>query len=250
MFVNVIHESAPPVTGVRAKQRARRLDDIHDAAMEIVRAEGLDALTTHRLAERLGIAVGALYRYHASKSALVAELERRAIVALRESLTRALAEAEGAFRGRSAPIARLALTARVYDRFSREKTTEFALVGQLLADPRLRVPVEEASGVIAVTLELLEVVAGLFEAATTEGLLPAGDARERALLYWSGLRGVLELAKLKAHMPALDAHALAEAMTRALLTGFGAAPDTVTRALVSARRHDENHDHNHTENER
>lgn len=250
MFVNVVHDSTPPVEGVRARQRARRLEDIHDAAMEIIRAEGLEALTTHRLAERLGIAVGALYRYHASKSALLAELERRALGVLRAMLTQALSEAEGALRGKYAPLARLALAARVYDRFSREKTTEFALVGQLVADPRLRVPAEEASGVIAVTLELLAVVAALFDAAAADGLLTAGDARERAVLYWSALRGVLELAKLKGHLPSFDAHALAEAMTRTMLLGFGAAPEAVTRAVASARRHDERHEHNDTENER
>ncbi len=208
------------------------------AAWEIVRAEGLGALTTHALAARLDLAVGALYRYFPSKAALVAELERRALVALGDALTQSLARAEGAFRGPGAPLARLCLLALAYGRFARERSSEFALLGQMLADPRVLVPGEAAAAPTEAMLAILGVAARAFLEAAEAGALAPGDAIERATLYGAGLRGALELTKLRAHAQEIDGAALADAMARALLTGFGADAEAVARAFTAARRHD------------
>lgn len=237
-FAKVIHE-AQTAAGPRERARARRVEEILDAAWALVRAEGLDGLTTHALAARLGLAVGALYRYFASKAALVAALERQALRRLGGALAAAQGRAEGAFRGPGAPLARLCLLALSYGRFARERPTEFALLGQLLADPRVLVPGEEGAALAATALEVLGAVARRFAEAAEAGALAPGDARERATLYWAGLRGALELQKLRAHAPEVHAPTLADAMARSLLVGFGAPPDAVTRAFASARRHDE-----------
>lgn len=234
----MIHESSE-TGGRRARARAQRLDEILEAAWAIVRAEGLGALTTHALAARLDLAVGALYRYFPSKAALVAALERQALAGLGAAVAAALSRAEGAFRGPGAPLARLCLVALAYGRFARERPTEFALLGQLMADPRVLVPGDDGAALTAAALEVLGAVAARFAEAADAGALAPGDALERATLYWAGLRGALELHKLRAHAPDVHAPALAEAMARALLAGFGAAPDAVSRAWASARRHDE-----------
>ena len=48
-----------------------RRDEVLEAALELLDDVGLDALTTRRLAERLGVRPGALYRHFASKRALL-----------------------------------------------------------------------------------------------------------------------------------------------------------------------------------
>lgn len=48
-----------------------RRDEVLKAALELLDEVGLDALTTRRLAERLGVQPGALYRHFASKRALL-----------------------------------------------------------------------------------------------------------------------------------------------------------------------------------
>lgn len=238
IFVNVIHETGE-TGGRRARIRAERSDEIVAAAWEIVRAEGIGALTTHALAARLDLAVGALYRYFPSKAAIVAELERRALVALGDALTGALARADGAFRGPGAPLARLCLLALAYGRFARERSSEFALLGQMLADPRVLVPAEAAAAPTEATLAILELAARAFAEAAEAGALSPGDAVERATLYGAGLRGALELTKLRTHAAEVDGGALADAMARALLAGFGADPEALARAFAAARRHDE-----------
>lgn len=48
-----------------------RRDEVLDAALALLDEVGLDALTTRRLAERLGVQPGALYRHFPSKAALL-----------------------------------------------------------------------------------------------------------------------------------------------------------------------------------
>lgn len=48
-----------------------RRDEVLQAALDLLDEVGLDALTTRRLAERLGVRPGALYRHFASKSELL-----------------------------------------------------------------------------------------------------------------------------------------------------------------------------------
>ncbi len=238
-IANVVHESTEVPVGRRARARLQRSDEIVTAAMALVRAEGLEGLTTHGLAARLDVAVGALYRYFPSKHHLLAELQRRALGALGAHLAAELAATEGSFRGRHPSLPRLVVVGRAWGRFARQRATEFALLGQMLSDPRTLVPGDEGAALVGPTLAVVAQVAALFEDAAAEGAMPPGDATERAMLYASGLRATLELAKLRAHVPDFDAHGLADAMARALLQGFGASPEAVGRAVASARRHEE-----------
>ncbi len=239
IFVNVIHETGE-TGGRRARIRAERSDEIVAAAWEIVRAEGIGALTTHALAARLDLAVGALYRYFPSKAAIVAELERRALVALGDALTGALARADGAFRGPGAPL-RTAVSAGPRVRALRPR----AVVGVRAPRPDAGRPAGAGAGAEAAaapteaTLAILELAARAFAEAAEAGALSPGDAVERATLYGAGLRGALELTKLRTHAAEVDGGALADAMARALLAGFGADPEALARAFAAARRHDE-----------
>lgn len=67
-----------PPTDVRkqpAQQRSRALvDALLEATARVLAAEGLEALTTTRVAEVAGVSVGSLYQYFPSKEALVAAL--------------------------------------------------------------------------------------------------------------------------------------------------------------------------------
>ena len=60
------------------QQRARVLvDSLIDAAGEVVARDGLEALTTVRVAARAGVSVGSLYQYFDNKNTLVAALMDR-----------------------------------------------------------------------------------------------------------------------------------------------------------------------------
>src|SRR4051812_45787377 len=90
-----------PVTGSpgRARRRAARSDAFLDAAMRIVARDGVDGLTMAVLADELGAAKGALYRYFAGKDDLLPARQVRARAALSPALPPAAAG-----RGPLAPL--------------------------------------------------------------------------------------------------------------------------------------------------
>ena len=72
-------------TGRRALNRAARHDQLMSAATDIVTEEGLHGLTMQAVAERVGCAVGTIYTYFDSKSALLSALQVSAIQILMAS---------------------------------------------------------------------------------------------------------------------------------------------------------------------
>lgn len=53
------------------------VESIVEAAMDILAKEGMEALTTNRIAERAGVGVASVYRYFKDKVAIVAEIDLR-----------------------------------------------------------------------------------------------------------------------------------------------------------------------------
>jgi AcrR family transcriptional regulator len=79
------------------QERARVLvDSLIDAAAELVARDGLDALTTVKVAARAGVSVGSLYQYFENKEALVAALMDRVNADLIAAVDRVALEALGA----------------------------------------------------------------------------------------------------------------------------------------------------------
>ncbi len=91
-------------TQARSRARVRRL---LDAAEELLAAEGAEALTTTRVAEKAGVSVGSLYQYLPDKEAIIEALARRYLAefeALMGELERSLRNDPGAWTD---PVGRL-----------------------------------------------------------------------------------------------------------------------------------------------
>ena len=74
-----------------ARKRAARQREIVRRGLAIAAAEGVEALTIARLAGELDYTPGALYRYFASKDALVAEVQRSVVAYLAAATADAVA---------------------------------------------------------------------------------------------------------------------------------------------------------------
>src|SRR6476661_1943441 len=72
----------PEPTGRRARNRIARHDQLLRSASEITNEVGLDGLTMQAVADRVDCAVGTIYTYFESKSALIAALQISAIQTL------------------------------------------------------------------------------------------------------------------------------------------------------------------------
>lgn len=237
--MNMVHQGSTAVEekaplGRRERKRQARIEGILDMGMTLLAEGGLDALTTHALAKRLDLAVGALYRYFPSKGALIAGLERRVVAELQAELGAIVEAAEQRWAderdawGRLAPILALAAGFR---ELTQRRPERMGLIGRIMAEPEHILPREEGERVISDAIGLLMVLKTPFDAASEAGILCHGEDILRPLLFWAGLRSVLQTFKLETFAPTvIRPDALYDGMVTSLLCGWGAQPADVARA--------------------
>ncbi len=193
-------------------------------ARELIASEGIEALTLGRLARDFDLVPAALYRYFASKDALIAELQRSTIEALHPRFRQAVAQtAED-----ESPLAPLLRAGHFYLALPQQEPEAYALITQLLGDPRPLVPDDEAMRTAPALMAFLADVAALIRDAQARGALAAGSASQRALILWAALQGVCQLGKLsRFDTTRFDVRALGDTTLTTLLLGWGAAPQAL-----------------------
>jgi AcrR family transcriptional regulator len=207
------------------------------AAKRIAFAEGLESLTMQRLADDVDCAVGTVYTYFPSKSALVAEVQREAIEVLDASCARFEANFAAHAEGAAPTVRHLGLVAG-YARFwvdTFETFPEEARLLQLLMSATGATNVDDAdvSRVLPVALRLLSRMQTALAQATGAGALDPGDAMERTVVLIASLNGVLLLDTVARVDPDLfDGRRLARILVEDLLRGWGADD----RSLAAAGR--------------
>lgn len=200
--------------------------------MRLVERGGLEALTIHRLAAELDCAVGGIYRYFPSMSALYGELQRGIVREYDAELS-----AELSLHESQGPIAALASTALHYHRWFSARPGKLGLVSFGMADPRHilsdddnQLLAAEAGRVVARLVELLE-------RGAAEERLDRGDPIRRAFAFWSAVHGVFNFRKLARLGPALpENEELLVEVAGALFVGWGADRAGVARAFRRAKR--------------
>jgi AcrR family transcriptional regulator len=68
------------------------IDAILDATFQLLEADGVDRLTTNRIAERAGVSIGTLYQYFAGKQDILAAVAQRRAAAVRDSIAETVIE--------------------------------------------------------------------------------------------------------------------------------------------------------------
>jgi AcrR family transcriptional regulator len=230
--MNVVQE-----LGRRARHRLERHGAFVHAAKRIAFAEGLERLTMQRLADELDCAIGTVYTYFPSKSALVAEVQREAIDVLDDSCARF----EVAFTRQTeqAPLAvrRLALVVG-YARFWVDTFDTFPEEARLLqmlmsetTSTRSTIDDVDVSRVLPAALRLLNRMSAALTSAADDGAVTPGDAMERTVVLVAALNGVLLLDTVARVDPDLfDARRLARRLVDDLLRGWGADDRSLTVA--------------------
>lgn len=212
---------------LRQSRREGRLHELQEAALGLILDEGLAAFSVHRLAERVGLTPGALYRYYRSRDELLAAVQLEVLdgfeAFLREA--RALSDEE-------APLRQLVLLCRAYQSLKLLDPRRFQLISALVSAPTPVLADATAAEALERAMGLLAFLAAALERAQREGALHAGDAMRRALVTWSSLQAVLDREKLARLLPDhFDSLALGRELLRTLLLGWGADVDSVEDAL-------------------
>jgi AcrR family transcriptional regulator len=218
-----------------AERRARRRDELTVAATELVNEHGLEGLTMQALAGRVDCAVGTIYTYFPSKSALLAALMSDAVQLLLDTFHAASAHWDDALSGVSPDVASLARVLAFTELFvdSRElHPQEFRFLQMLITTPESLIDPDDVASVLPSSLSFLSEVNGLVETAVGTGALqPPADGDDdglRRTLRWTGsIHGALLVSNV-AHVSGLpsadafDPHVLTEQVTVDLLRAWGA----------------------------
>lgn len=227
--------AAPNLSPRRLRTRERRVERIVSAAFALIESDGFDALTMARVADAVDLSAGALYRYFASKDALLATLEARTIERIAELLS--AQRAQWQVHLPSAPdvasLCELIAAAAFYLELAQHDPRAFRLVAATLGDPRPLVDDGHAMLVAEPLRALILEVSQLFRAAEACGAVCAGAAPLRTIVFWTSLHGVVSTAKLDRLSDGEGWFAptrLALELTTTLLVGWGADPEAVRQA--------------------
>lgn len=228
-------------TGRRARNRAARHDQLLAAATELVAESGLDGLTMQGLSERVDCAVGTIYTYFPSKSALVASLMGDAIRHLMDTYHRAAARWDRELDDVDEPTAALTRILAFTQLFvaSRElHPREFEFLQMLITTPESLIDPDDVASVLPQSLAFLADIHQLLEAAVQVGALDAvaGDESFRRTLRWTGaIHGALMVSNVAdvsglPNADAFSASGLADSVTRDLMLAWGAPAATLDDA--------------------
>lgn len=242
--------TAPPL-GRRARNRAARHDQLLAAASDIVGEHGLEGLTMQAVADRVDCAVGTIYTYFASKSALMAALQTAAIQTLLATYHRTAVVwddelAEAGVDDSVASLVRVMAFGQLFVAGPELHPREFEFLQMLITTPEQTVNVDDVRTVTPHALTMLTEALVLIESAVSEGALASPDARPgddglRRTLRWIGaLDGAFLVSNANVTaLPDPDAfHArhLALLVTEDMLLAWGAPPRTLEAASVQLER--------------
>lgn len=226
--VNVVYGDAmEPASDIkispRERRRAERLDAIREAALELVIEGGVDGFSVHKLAERLGLTVGALYRYFDSVDHILIAVQVDVLEAFDAYLSRVERSLET-----TSGLQRVWGLAQAYVGWAEHQPERFKLISRLVSTPDPLFSDTAATRTVAPTLDLLGRLAEALDAAVADGDLNEGLSLPRAVILWSSIHGLIERRKLSRLQPDLFAfEAMFTDLVGALLVGWGA-----TRARV------------------
>jgi AcrR family transcriptional regulator len=80
------------------RRAMQTVDAVLQAVSRVIRRDGLDAITTNRIAEAAGVSIGSLYQYFPDKHAIFSALHKRHIEEVRRVISGAVDEYSGSLR--------------------------------------------------------------------------------------------------------------------------------------------------------
>lgn len=229
----MVHEATPRI----ARKRELKSEAILDAANAVLVREGLDGLTVARVAAEMDLVPAALYRYYDSKDALLAGLQRRAVIRIGDVIQRALGRARTFSSEGLSCLTRLLVMAEAYAALPAEAPQAWHLVSLMLAEPKPLLSPEQAARTAPLLAELVMELREILERAVASRALARGGLAERLLAYWAAVHGAAALVKIRLWVPQLaDSRTVALDAVTALLRGWGADPKLLAKARKEAMR--------------
>ncbi|QMW24422.1 TetR/AcrR family transcriptional regulator [Sandaracinobacteroides saxicola] len=190
-------------------QRTEARRRIRDAALDIYREGGVEAVSIRSVAQRVGVAASGIYSYFDSRQALIESLWLDPVLATVQQMIDVAAQTPD-------PIARIERVLRIYIDFARDNPDVYR--GAFLyvrPDSAAAVPGRNLS-----ELPFHTIMRDAIDEAQRDNRAGEGDPALMAQLLWAGLHGALALPVNVEHWAFAPQPALAEAMIDLLLRGI------------------------------
>lgn len=241
-------------TGRRARNRIARHDQLMNAAMAIISEDGVEGLTMMAVADRVGCAVGTIYTYFDSKSALISALEATAIRVLMETYHVAAEQWENALDEMDvaediAALVRVVATGRLFVALDSIHPREFEMLQMLLTVKQDLTTNADRDSVLPVGLAFVNDIRSTIDAAVASGALnapteapygglrqPPDNSFDRTVRWISAINGALMTTHVGVDPnridPGLfDGHRLGLSLAHDMLLGWGAQKGALTEAF-------------------
>ena len=218
--LNNVQDGAVATTGKRAQNRIDRSRAINEAALQILADEGVGGLTMHKVASRVECAVGTIYTYFPSKSALLASLQASAVEALTNSFneakalwSEALSDLDcGEATRRVESMARMIAMARLFVAWPAMHPRDFALLQMFLTTPGHSIDPDDLDPILPQVLTMIFDVSQLVEDTVQSGGIhrsgdPADDTLARTLRWAAGLDGSILIGGVSAPVESVNPEA-------------------------------------------
>ncbi len=173
----------------REQDRARRKQDILQAARAVSAESGFGRATVDAIASQAEVGKGTIYLYFENKEAILAELVLQALAELAGQL-------EVASDGCSVlhPVEKLRAMADAYLAFAANAPDYFRLLNAFdNGGFQEGVSAEQRAQIVAESNHTLDLVSQAIADGLDLGLFAAGDARQAAGVLWAALNGALAL---------------------------------------------------------
>lgn len=240
-------------TGRRARNRVARHDQLMLAAGEILAADGLEGLTMMAVADRVGCAVGTIYTYFNSKSALLSALQSTAIQRLMGTYHSAAEMWETHLDSTevddtTAALTRTVAMGRLFVAAGDLHPREFEMLQMLITIKQDLTTNEDRDTVLPVALAFLNDFRSLLDGAVDAGAIaectdrpytgadsPPDNVMDRTLRWIGAMNGALLVSNVGIDPERIDplmfdGHRLALSLADDLLLAWGANPTTLATA--------------------
>jgi len=206
----------------RAREKARRQQEILEAAREVFFEKGIHRATVDDVAAQAEVSKGTVYLYFQSKESILAHL-------LLEGLSILLSKLETAYAPNEplSPEKRLRQLVEAYWQFAQTYPDHFRLLMALDRGRfRERVSAEMYQEVLAESTRGLELVAMAIRRGTEESVFTVDDPLLAAGVLWGALNGALTLMAnpVRQEMIPVESKAVYDATFELFLRGLQASP--------------------------
>lgn len=205
----------PKTTSRATERRDQRRHDILETASALFSEHGYETVTLRAIAEKLGYAHAALYRYFPDKASLLAEI-------CQQTFDRMLAEVDRLQNKYSDPEQTLLEVSRGFVKFCLNHPHHFRVV---FLGPETRHGVRAGQYIDTIGRKLFDRLVQIFLACSEAIGLDAGSRLLDAQTWWVSLFGTTQVLITSGPVPSLSAHkALVERHMQAMWLGLKTPP--------------------------